>query len=107
MKSDESIIITRQYIAFFVALILFIPFSLLSVIIFHTMKYGMIISMVIMLYIGISSITNRVSILRPKGRMEYSKGKEAVVYGVLMLVGAIINIIFFLIPLSDRFFKFW
>lgn len=105
MDIDERTIIKRQYAAFFIALIMFIPSLLFFGTIFHNAKYGMIVPLVIMIYIGVSSVINRISIIRPKGRINHSTGKQAVIYGVITLAGLIANIIFLFTPFTDILFS--
>jgi hypothetical protein len=100
-EKDEQAVIQRQYIAFFVALVLFIPLGFLI-----TMKYSMLVSIVVMSYISISSIMNRVSIIRPKGRLAHSRGNQAVIYGILMLIGAFFTMLIILLIPSEKFLPF-
>jgi hypothetical protein len=105
-QTDEKTIIKQQYVLFFVALISFIPLILLSKSIFHTMKYGLLVPIAEIGYIGVSSIKYRVSIIRSKGSMKLSRERQAVMFGVIILVGAIADIIFILTPFSDILFSF-
>jgi hypothetical protein len=105
-KVNEGTIIKLQYIAFWSALTLFIPSILLSLVVFQTMKYGLLVPFSLISYIAISSIINHISKVRPRGKMKYSTGNKAVVYGVIILIGALTNIIFIFTSLSDIFFGF-
>lgn len=106
MEIDEKIVLRRQYIAFFISLILFIPSALLSTGVFHNMKFGLLVPLSAMIYIGVSSLRNHVSIIRPKGRRAHSKARQAVIFGVITLVSAIGMVLFILAPLSDVLFPF-
>jgi hypothetical protein len=99
-KVDEKAILIQQYVAFFIALVLFLPLGFLI-----TLKYSLLVTIVIESYIGFSSIINRVSIIKPKGRLAHSRGKEAVIYGIVMLIGAFIGIVIIL-WLPTKFFAF-
>lgn len=104
---DEKIVIKRQYIAFFVGMILFIPSVLISTNIFHTSRYGMFAPITAMIYISISSMANRVSILSTRGRLEPSRDNQALIYGAILLAVAIFAVFAIFIPsLSKIFFPF-
>jgi len=87
IEAREKIILFWQYTAFFIGLILFLPVSS-----FFSMKYGLLVFLVMVIYISISSIKNRLSIIRPKGRLAHSKGPEAFTLGMIMLVISLIMI---------------
>jgi len=107
LQPNEKIIIKRQYIAFFIGMILFIPITLISGGIFHTPKYGMFAPIVALVYISISSMANRISILRTRGRLEPSRDKQALIYGAILLAVAIFAVFAIFIPsLSKIFFPF-
>jgi hypothetical protein len=106
-QTNEKTITKRQYIAFFVGMILFIPTALISANIFHTPKYGMFAPIVAMVYISVSSMTNRISILRTRGRLKPSRDKQALAYGAILLAVAIFAVIAIFTPsLSKIFFPF-
>jgi hypothetical protein len=85
---NEKAIIISQYIALFSAIALFLPLSFLI-----TMKYSLLVSIVIESYISISSIIQRVSIFKITGQRTTSSGNQAVLFGFVMLIGAIITIV--------------
>ena len=85
---NEKAILISQYIALFSAIALFLPLSFLI-----TMKYSLLVSVVIESYISISSIVQRVSIFRVKGQRTNLSGNQAVLFGFVMLIGAIITIV--------------
>ncbi len=104
-KDDEKRIIIFQYAAFLAAMLLFIPLSLLSLYLANSFKWGLQMILPLHLFIGISSVKNQVSILRPRGRIDHSRGKQAVTYGKLMIAGTIITAVLIL-ALPSIFFSF-
>lgn len=106
MKDDEKRVIIKQYVALFTALFLFIPLILLSLFLTNSIKWGLLAVFPLYLYIGISSVKNQVSILRVKGQIDYSRGKQAMLYGNFMVVGGLITVLIILIIPSHLFFAF-
>ena len=104
----EKAIIKRQYGAFISALIIIIPFGILTWFLFSSfVKYVVLIAILPMFYIAISAIKDRVSIFRFK-RMQsgYARGGEAMLFGILFLIVEIATFIFILSPLSNNYFNF-
>jgi hypothetical protein len=100
-------VIKWQFRILITVFILAIPLTLISLKIYHTMRYGVIVPTILSLLIGISSIKDRISILKPRWQKEYPIGKQAIIIGVFFLISEIIWIIFILSPnLSDRFLNF-
>jgi uncharacterized membrane protein len=90
-KSDnvlkvETRIIKWQYIMVFTAVLLLLLTWIISKQEFHTYKYAVLITNIPILFISISSITNRVSIIRLKGQKGYQKGTQAVIYGIILII---------------------
>jgi hypothetical protein len=104
-KDDEKRIIIFQYAAFLAAMLLFIPLSLLSLYLANSFKWGLLMILPLHLFIGISSVKHQVSILKPRGRGDYSRGKQAVTFGKLMIAGTIITAVIIL-ALPSAFFSF-
>ena len=103
----EKAIIKWQYGAFVIAVIIFISFGFISRSILHTtIRYAALTTILPMFYVAISSIKNRVSILRLKGQKEYSKDKQAVMFGAILLVVEIATFIFLLTPFSTKYVNF-
>lgn len=106
-SENEKAIIKWQYGAFVIAVIIFISFGFISQSILHiTIRYTALITILPMFYIAISSIKNRVSVLRLRGQKEYSKDKQAIMFGAILLVVEIAAFIFLLTPLSDKYVSF-
>jgi len=103
---DEKIVLRRQYTAFLISLLLFIPSALLSTSVFHNMKFGLLVPLSAMIHIGVSSTRNHISIIRLKSRIAHSTGRQAVIFGVITLVSAVGMFLFILTPLSDVLFPF-
>ena len=104
---NEEIAVKRQWVAFIAAFVLFFVAGLISVKVFGVIKYSALGVCLPMLYLGISSIKNRISIARLRGQKGYSTGTRAVVFGILMIVFAIAYIVIIFTPsLSDIFFPF-
>jgi heme/copper-type cytochrome/quinol oxidase subunit 4 len=104
---EEKSIVNRQFKAFFVGVSIFVLSAILSRVVFHTtMRYGVLLTILPMFYIAISSMKNRVSILRLKGQKEYSRGQQAFIFGIIILIVEIATFIFFLTPLSDKYVNF-
>jgi hypothetical protein len=91
--AHEETIIKRQWIAVIAAFVLFAIGGLLSQRMFGELKYGILGVCIPMLYLGISSIRNRVSIIRLRGKKEYSRDQRAVVLGSFMIILAILYIV--------------
>jgi len=104
---SEKNVIMWQYIMFFAMIILFLPISFLLVNTAQQAKYSALVPCVSLIYIGISSMKNRISIIRLRGQREYSRGTKATVFGLIALVIAIVDIVVVFTPfLSDKFFPF-
>jgi hypothetical protein len=104
---NEEIVIRRQWIAFVALFVLFFLAGLISVKVFGVIKYSVLGVCIPMLYLGTSSIKNRISIARLRGQKGYSRDTRAVVFGAIMLVMAIAYIVIVFTPfLSDIFLPF-
>jgi hypothetical protein len=53
---------------------------------------GIIAIFIGIVYISVSSIRNQVSIIRPRGQQEPTKGNTAVIFGVAMFIGVLVMI---------------
>jgi hypothetical protein len=104
-KDDEKRIIIFQYAALLAAMLLFIPLSLLFLYLANSFKWGLLMILPLHLFIGISSVKNQVSILKPRGRGDYSRGNQAVTFGKLMIAGTIITAVI-LLALPSMLFGF-
>jgi hypothetical protein len=79
--------------------VLFLPTAILSVYIFNGSFKPAILPILIGLFlIGVSSIRNQVSIARPKGQKEPTRGTSAIGIGLFLLVVAFIQFLFVFIP---------
>lgn len=112
-NSEEAIqkekkVLAWQYGVFFAMFILFVPITLFVVNTFNgSFRYIFLPLSIPVFYIGISSIKNRVSIVRIKGRKEPARGKQAVIFGFLAIGGGILQLLFvFIPPLLNIFFNF-
>jgi len=105
-KSIEKRIILWQYAAFFVALLLFLPLSLLSLLLANSVKWGLLMILPFYMFIGISSVKNQVSIFRLKGQVNCSRCKDALIYGCIMIVGVLVTAAIILILPAHLFFSF-
>jgi len=105
--TNEEIVIKRQWISFFAAFILFFLAGLISIKVFGVIKYSVLGVCIPMLYLGTSSIKNRISIARLRGQKGYSRGTRAVIFGVIALVVSITYIVIvFTSSLSKIFLPF-
>jgi hypothetical protein len=95
---QEEIVIKRQWIAVIAAFVLFAVGGFLSQRMFGDTRYGVLGVCIPMLYLGISSIKNRVSIIRLRGKKEYSRDSRAVTLGTFMIILAILYVVFALFP---------
>jgi hypothetical protein len=98
LEGIEKTAIKWQLGIFIVDFILGVPILLLSQNIFHTMRFGLLGVCVLISFIGISSIKSQISILKPGWQKEFPKGKQAVIIGVLFIVGEIITVFIFFSP---------
>ena len=104
---EEKNIINRQFKAFFIGIVIFVLSAILSRVVFQfTMRYGALLTILPMFYIAISSMKNRVSILRLRGQKDYSRGQRAFLFGIIILIVEIATFIFLLTPLSDKYVNF-
>ncbi len=105
---EEKRVLRNQYLAFVIAFVLFFPKMFLVLKIFNgSFQYAFIPISIPAYYIAISSIKNRVSVLRPKGKKEPSKGKSAVKIGWFMIVALSVQLAFVLIqPIPSLFWSF-
>jgi hypothetical protein len=94
------------------AMLLFIPLMYLSRSILHTPKYGLLVVCFAGIYIAASMIINRVSIVTRWRGLGWlvkglSEGNQAVLTGILVLIGDIAWILFIFTPsLSDKYLNF-
>ena len=107
-KQKEKAVLAWQYRIFFAMFILFVPITLLIVNAFNgSMRYAFLPLSIPSFYIGISSIKNRVSIVRLRGRKEPARGRQAMFFGYLLIGAGIIQLLFvFVPPLLNPLFKF-
>jgi hypothetical protein len=103
-KSVEKEILRNQYIAVAVMFILFFASAVVAVLIFgnDTVKILRVIIHVaglLQLFIGVSSIKNKVSIMRPKGKREHSTGRQAIIIGLLLILVFVIELLFVFSPI--------
>ena len=56
---------------------------------FGAARYSILAVMIPYLYLGASSIKNRVSIMRLRGQNGYSRDTRAVIFGIIMVVVAL------------------
>ena len=105
-KVNDEVVVKRQWIAFIAAFILFIFAGFISMKVFGVAKYSVLGLCIPMLYLGASSIKNRLSIARLRGQEGYSKGTRAVVFGIIMIVVAIAYIIIMFTPFLANKFPF-
>ena len=103
---EQKKIIKSQYIAMAMAFVLFFVTAIFSILLFEG-NFVKVIRMAItvgyspVLFIGVSSIRNEISILRPKGEKQYSTGKRAVTMGVLLIASFLLNVVIAFSPLLD------
>jgi hypothetical protein len=104
---NEEIVVKRQWMAFIAAFVLFLVAGLISVKVFGVIKYSVLGICLPILYLGASSIKNRISIARLRGQKGNSRGTRAVVFGAVMIVFAIAyTVVVFTPSLSDIFLPF-
>lgn len=96
--AQEEAVIKRQWIAVVTAFVLFLAGVLFSEQLFGDIKYGILGVCLPMLYLGASSIINRISIIRLRGKKEYSRDQRAVVLGSFMILLAILYLVFAFVP---------
>ena len=67
----------------------FFPAVFISLNVFGAARYSILAVMIPYLYLGASSIKNRVSIMRLRGQNGYSRDTRAVIFGIIMVVVAL------------------
>src|SRR5687768_2430749 len=90
--THEATIIKRQWIAVIAAFVLFFAGGFLAERFLGDIKYGILGVCLPMLYLGISSIRNRISIVRLRGNKDYSRDQRAVALGGFMIVLSILYV---------------
>src|SRR3990170_3402507 len=96
---QEKKILAWQIGAFITAFVLFIPVSLITLYLFNgSIKYIFIPVSIPLLYIGVSSIKNQLSIIRMRGQKGPSRGRKAIVFGILIIVLLPIELLFIFVP---------
>ena len=96
--SHEETIIRRQWIAVITGLVLFFVGGYLAERFLGDIKYGILGVCLPMLYLGLSSIRNRVSIIRLRGKKGYSRDQRAVALGGFMVALSILYVIMAFFP---------
>ena len=87
--AHEERILRRQWMAVIAGFVLFFISGSISQRLFGVTEYGIVGVCLPLLYLGISSIRNRISIIRLRGKKEYSRDQRAVILGTFMIVLAI------------------
>lgn len=108
-KAVEKEILRNQYIAVVIMFVLFFASALVSILVFGNdmvkiMRVVIPVANLPLLFIGLSSLKNKVSILRPRGKRTYSTGKQAVIVGSLALVVFLLNIVIVFSPILPFLF---
>jgi hypothetical protein len=96
--THEEAVIKRQWIAVVMAFVLFFAGILFAEQLFGDIKYGILGVCIPMLYLGASSIINRVSIIRLRGKKDYSRDQRAVTLGAFVIILAILYLVFAFAP---------
>jgi hypothetical protein len=103
---DEEMIIKWQW----TSLILAFVFGIVGILVVgfafgpRQYKYIFLGPALPMIYLGMSSIKNRLSVVKAKGQREYARGSQAVFMGVLVLISVIFDIVIVFSPFLDTFF---
>jgi hypothetical protein len=94
-KKDEKKVLAWQLGVFIAMFILFIPTSIITLYLFNgSIKFMFIPLSLPLLYIGISSIKNKISIAKIRGQKGPSRDKTAVTFGWLIIGIVIIQLLF-------------
>jgi hypothetical protein len=103
---DEEMIIKWQRTSLIIAFIFGIIGVLIVGFVFGPAQYKYILlgPGLPMIYLGMSSITNRLSVVKAKGQKGYARGSQAVFMGVLVLTSVIFDIVIVFSPFLDSFF---
>ena len=89
---EEGNIAKRQWIAFIISIVIF-PFAgFLTAYLFDIGRYLFLIVCLPLIYIGASSIKNRVSIFKFSGQSGYSRGVRALRIGLIIIALPLIYI---------------
>ncbi|MCP4419164.1 MAG: hypothetical protein GY805_21320 [Chloroflexi bacterium] len=107
-ETEERKIFKSQYIAVAVAFALFLVTVIVSTLVFdgdivRMLRVIIPIGFFPVLFVGLSSIKHRVSIMRPKGRRRHSTGKQAVIIGIMLIAVYVINTIIVFMPIFEWF----
>lgn len=95
--AQEERIIRRQWIAVIAGFVLFFIGGSISQRLFGVTEYGVVGVCLPLLYLGFSSIRNRISIIRLRGNKEHSRDRRAVILGTFMIVLAIAYLVMVLL----------
>ena len=96
--THEETIIKRQWMAVIAAFVLFFAGGFLAERFLGDIKYGILGVCLPMLYLGLSSIRNRISIVRLRGNKDYSRDQRAVVLGGFMIALSILYVVLAFFP---------
>ena len=96
--THEETIIKRQWMAVIAAFVLFFAGGFLTERFLGDIKYGILGVCLPMLYLGLSSIRNRISIVRLRGNKDYSRDQRAVVLGGFMIALSILYLVLAFFP---------
>lgn len=100
---DEAAVVRWQYIVFIAGFLLFFPATYVSIYMLHSESYIALEPGAMMIAIGISSMVNRVSILRPRGYSKgYMTGKTAVWFGGLGLIAGVVSLLSSFLPILQQ-----
>lgn len=104
---DEEMIIKLQNTSVVLAFLFGIIGVLIVVFAFGPRQYKYILlgPSLPMIYLGVSSIKNRLSVVKAKGQRGYARGSQAVFMGVLVLISIIVDIVIVFSPFLDSFFN--
>lgn len=94
LETHEEGVIKRQWIAVIVGFLVFAISFFLSERMEGMNKYAVLGICLPMLYLGVSSIRNRLSIIRLRGKKGYSRDQRAVILGGFMTALAILYLVF-------------
>ena len=107
-KPDEKKIMRVQYIALATMFVLFFGSAIPAILLFEddfvkVLRIVLSLALLPTLFIGISSIRNRVSIMRPKGQRQHSTDKQAITVGIIVIIAYVINMALLFSPILEIF----
>lgn len=107
-EAAEKVILRNQFVAIPVALVLFFILTIISILVFESDMIRILrtvapVAGLPQVFVGLSSIKNKVSIFRTRGGRERVIGKQAVVLGFVLIFAYLMELLILYSPILPLF----